>query len=100
MQIPIRNECPSDRRCLEYSRPDPEPAKEEEFNVVQSSLVLQAEEQAELDRMKLSTQSDPVTMLLNIFKQHPQFSFIAFTLVLASAVYFYSRHRGTEDDVS
>jgi hypothetical protein len=60
--------------------------------------VLQAEEQAELDRLRDGAQGDPLTLMLNIVKQHPQFAFIAFTLSLGSAVYFYSRHR-TQDDV-
>jgi hypothetical protein len=79
-----------------------EPAKKEvEFHVgvVDSTSVLQAEEQAELDRLRLGAQGDPLTLMLNVVKQHPQFAFIAFTLVLGSAVYFYSRHR-TEDDVA
>jgi hypothetical protein len=74
--------------------------KDEEFEVgvVESSSVLQAEEQAELDRLRDGAQGDPLTLMLNIVKQHPQFAFIAFTLSLGSAVYFYSRHR-TQDDV-
>jgi hypothetical protein len=58
--------------------------------------VLQAKDQAEI---RLGAQGDPITLMLNVVKQHPQFAFIAFTLVLGSAVYFYSRHR-TEDDVA
>lgn len=77
----------------------PEPTREEEFNVVQSSSVFRAEDQAELDRIRLGAQGDHLTYALNVLKQHPQFAFIAFTLVLGSAVYFYSRHR-TEDDVA
>jgi len=77
-----------------------ETPKEEEFHVVQSSAILGEEDQAELDRIRLGAQGDTLTFILNIVKQHPQFAFIAFTLVLASAMYFYSRHEGAEDDVN
>lgn len=87
------------RSPLSRTATPPEPTRDEGFNVVQSSSVLQAEDQAELDRIRLGVQGDPLTLVLNVVKQHPQFAFIAFTLVLGSAVYFYSRHR-TEDDVA
>ena len=74
--------------------------KEEEILVVQSSAILGEEEQAELDRIRTGAQGDSLTMILNVVKQHPQFTFIAFTLVLGSAMYFYSRYRGAEDDVN
>lgn len=74
--------------------------KEEEFHVVESSAILGEEDQAELDRIRLGAQGDSLTFVLNIIKQHPQFAFIGFTLVLGSAMYFYSRHQGAEDDVN
>ena len=73
---------------------------EEEFHIVQSSAILGEEDQAELDRIRLGAQGDSLTFVLNIVKQHPQFAFIGFTLVLGSAMYFYSRYRGAEDDVN
>lgn len=73
---------------------------EEEFHIVESSAILAEEDQAELDRIRLGAQGDSLTFVLNIVKQHPQFSFIGFTLVLGSAMYFYSRYRGAEDDVN
>lgn len=75
-------------------------SKEEEYNIVQSSALLGEEDQAELDRIRLGTQGDSLTFLLNVIKQNPQFAFLAFTLVLATFMYFYSRHQGAEDDVN
>lgn len=76
------------------------PKEEEEYNVVQSSAILGEEDQAELDRIRLGAQGDSLTLVLNLVKRNPQFSFIAFTLFLASAMYFYSKHRGAQDDVN
>lgn len=76
------------------------PQKKGEFNVLQSSAILGEEDQAELDRIRLGAQGDSLTFILNMVKQHPQFAFIAFTLVLGSAMYFYSRQKGAEDDVN
>jgi hypothetical protein len=74
---------------------------DEEHVVLVSSSVLGDEERAELERIKLvSTTSNPLTLLLSLVKHHPHHAFIAFTLVLAFAAYFYSRHRGSEDDVT
>ena len=93
--VPFRS--PLSRTTNSISEPS---LKDEDYNVVESSAILGADDQAELDRIRLATQSDPVTLLLNIVKQHPQFAFILFTLVLGSAMYFYSRHQGAEDDVN
>jgi hypothetical protein len=76
------------------------PKEEEEYNVVESSAILGEEDQAELDRIRLGAQGDSLTLVLNLVKRNPQFSFIAFTLFLASAMYFYSKHRGAQDDVN
>ncbi len=71
--------------------------------MVHSSSVLGAEEQAELARLSqrsslLSSSSsssrDVLGMIMEMFKENPTHSlFLIFTLLLALAVYFYSRNR-------
>mmetsp|Transcript_7873 Transcript_7873/g.11471 ORF Transcript_7873/g.11471 Transcript_7873/m.11471 type:complete len:361 (-) Transcript_7873:102-1184(-) len=71
------------------------------IQVVSGSMVLDAAEQAELDRMKSgSSGSGLLSMMLSLLKQHPHHAFIGLTLVLYLVVYFYTRHRGNEDDVT
>ena len=76
--------------------------EEDPFLVVVSSSVLGADEAAELERMRLATQQStgPCAMVWQTIRQNPHHAFIVFTLLLGSAAYFYSRHRGSEDDVS
>jgi hypothetical protein len=76
--------------------------EEDPFQVVVSSSVLGADEAAELERMRLATQQStgPCAMVWHTIRQNPHHAFIVFTLLLGSAAYFYSRHRGSEDDVS
>ena len=75
---------------------------ESEIQLIVSSSVLGAEETAELERISLATQqsTDPLTMVSYMLKQNPHNVFIIVTLVLGSAAYFYSRSRGSEDDVN
>jgi len=80
-------------------------SNEEDEDLIQavgSSSILGTEEAAELEKMHLLTQqsSDLFTMAFHIVKDNPHHVFIVLTLVLGSASYFYSRHRGTEDDVT
>ena len=56
-------------------------------------------EQAELERMRQASKADPLTTLLTALRKHPHHTFIGFTMLLALFAYFYSRHRGNEDDV-
>ena len=76
--------------------------EEDLIHVVVSSSVLGADEAAELERMRLATQQStgPCAMVWQTIRQNPHHAFIVFTLLLGSAAYFYSRHRGSEDDVS
>jgi len=70
-------------------------------HVVVSSSVLDAEEQAELERIRTnSTKSKGLSFVVDTMQQHPHFVFIIFTLLLGSSVYFYSRHREEIDDIS
>lgn len=75
---------------------------ESKIQLIVSSSVLGAEETAELERMRIATQhtTDPLTMVLHMLKQNPHNAFIIVTLVLGFAAYFYSRNRGSEDDVN
>ena len=75
---------------------------ESEIQLIVSSSVLGAEETAELERISLATQqsTDPLIMVSYMLKQNPHNVFIIVTLVLGSAAYFYSRSRGSEDDVN
>lgn len=67
--------------------------------IVRSSIsVLGADEQAALDRMRLS--SEPHAATVASILQNPHFAFILFTLILGSAAYFYSRHKEQMDDVT
>jgi len=73
--------------------------------VAVSSSVLGADEQAELERMRMAMTAphpsmDPLTMVLTNIKQNPHFAFIGFTLVLCYVVYFYSRHKEEIDEVT
>mmetsp|Transcript_3050 Transcript_3050/g.4628 ORF Transcript_3050/g.4628 Transcript_3050/m.4628 type:complete len:283 (+) Transcript_3050:78-926(+) len=72
-----------------------------EHGIVVSSSVLGAEEQKELERIKMGTsKSGMVSSVEKCIQQNPQFVFIIFTLLLGSAVYFYSRHHEEMDDVT
>jgi hypothetical protein len=74
--------------------------KEDDFHVASSTVVLADDELAQLAKMKQSSMMDQLCMLLESIKENRQFIFIGFTMLLAAAVYFYTRHRSIEDDVT
>ena len=75
--------------------------KEDDFHVASSTAVLADDELAELAKMKRSMgMMDQLCMLLDSLKENRQFVFIAFTMLLAAAVFFFTRHRSIEDDVT
>jgi hypothetical protein len=75
--------------------------KEDDFYASSSTAVLADDELAQLAKMKRSrSMMDQLCMLLDSIKENRQFVFIAFTMLLAAAVYFYTRHRFIEDDVT
>mmetsp|Transcript_25903 Transcript_25903/g.39202 ORF Transcript_25903/g.39202 Transcript_25903/m.39202 type:complete len:285 (-) Transcript_25903:1839-2693(-) len=72
-----------------------------EHDIIVSSSVLGLEEQEELERIKMSTGGSGIMPLAEKYlNQNSQFVFIIFTLLLGSAVYFYSRHHEEIDDVT
>jgi hypothetical protein len=74
--------------------------KEEDFLVASSMAVLADDELAQLAKMKQPSMMDQLCMLLHSIQENRQFVFIAFTMLLAAAVYFYTRHLSIEDDVT
>mmetsp|Transcript_26208 Transcript_26208/g.77522 ORF Transcript_26208/g.77522 Transcript_26208/m.77522 type:complete len:686 (-) Transcript_26208:383-2440(-) len=66
---------------------------------VSSNSVLATSEQAELERLRQNAVLDPVSALMSYASENSRFAFVAFTMVLAGFVYFYTRKR-TEDDVT
>ena len=69
---------------------------QDDFHATASSSVLAEDDLAQLARLKKSSTQ---IQLMKIFKENQQFAFIAFTLLLAAFVYFYSR-KNLEDDVT
>jgi hypothetical protein len=76
--------------------------EEEDFHVASSGAVLADHELAQLANMKMkrSSMMDQLCMLLDSIKENRQFVFIAFTMLLAALVYFFTRNRSIEDDVT
>lgn len=93
-QVPFRS--PLSRSFTTKPKSSAVQQEQDDFHVVQSTSILHADDVAELDRIR---QGDSLSFVLTVVKQNPQLAFIAFTLVLGSAIYFYSRHL-TADDVS
>mmetsp|Transcript_9842 Transcript_9842/g.16435 ORF Transcript_9842/g.16435 Transcript_9842/m.16435 type:complete len:257 (-) Transcript_9842:38-808(-) len=85
-----------------YKAEEDDDDDDDDFHVVVSASVMGDEERAELDRMRRATHqsANVLSMITNMIQQHPHYSFIGFTLLLSFFAYFYSRHRGSEDDVA
>mmetsp|Transcript_25027 Transcript_25027/g.45319 ORF Transcript_25027/g.45319 Transcript_25027/m.45319 type:complete len:567 (-) Transcript_25027:93-1793(-) len=71
-------------------------------NVVVSDALLADEELAALSRMRRDAfqNSDLVIVIRAYAERNRQFIFIGFTMLLATLVYYYTRHRGSQDDVT
>lgn len=91
----------SARKQVEQDENDDIEDSMDNFVMTSSVSVLGADEQLELERMRMATKSSgPMTAALTSIKQNPHFVFILFTLILGSAAYFYSRRREEIDEVT
>lgn len=92
---------PLSRKTDHHNRFEQQDVVDNYQNVVSSSAVLGDDEFAELERMRRRTnQANALSAVLNLIRQNPHHSFIVLTLVLAVMAYYYSRNRGSEDDVT
>ena len=90
---PLTRERP--RKLVPTKRP------EEDFHVASSTAILGQDDLAELEQLKSKSMSgvSPITILIGSIQEHRHFLFIAFTMLLAVFVYFWTQKR-LEDDVT